>query len=103
MQSFQNRFRAKNGAPKGNTGGDYRVIAWAGVPEAGRIHSVGRDITEEHAARRERERSWTLSPVIKVIATVDARGQSGMDQAARVDGGGFGWSACQRIRRSGGA
>jgi PAS domain S-box-containing protein len=65
MQSFENRFRAKSGV--------YRVIAWAGVPEAGRIHSIGRDMTEERAARRERERSWTLSPVIKVIATADGR------------------------------
>jgi PAS domain S-box-containing protein len=65
MQSFENRFRAKDNG--------YRVIAWAGVPEAGRIHSIGRDITNEHAARRERERSWGLSPVIKVIATVEGR------------------------------
>jgi PAS domain S-box-containing protein len=65
MQSFENRFRAKSGV--------YRVIAWAGVPEAGRIHSIGRDMTEERDARRERERSWTLSPVIKVIATADGR------------------------------
>ncbi len=65
MQSFENRFRTKAG---GN-----RVIAWAGVPEAGRIHSIGRDMTEERAALRERERSWTLSPVIKVIATEDGR------------------------------
>jgi PAS domain S-box-containing protein len=65
MQGFENRFRARPGG--------YRVIAWAGVPEAGRIHSVGRDMTEERAARRERERSWTLSPVIKVIATAEGR------------------------------
>ncbi len=65
MQGFENRFRTKTG--------DYRVIVWAGVPEAGRIHSVGRDMTEERAAVRERERSWTLSPVIKVIATAEGR------------------------------
>jgi PAS domain S-box-containing protein len=65
MQGFENRFRAKAGG--------YRVIAWAGVSEAGRIHSIGRDVTEERAARRERERSWTLSPVIKVIATAEGR------------------------------
>jgi PAS domain S-box-containing protein len=65
MQSFENRFRVKEGG--------YRVIAWAGVPEAGRIHSIGRDVTEERATRRDRERSWTLSPVIKVIATADGR------------------------------
>jgi PAS domain S-box-containing protein len=65
MQGFENRFRAKDGG--------YRVIAWAGVPEAGRIHSIGRDMTEQRAMQRERERSWTLSPVIKVIATVGGR------------------------------
>ncbi len=65
MSGFENRFRTKSG--------DYRVIVWAGVPEAGRIHSVGRDMTEERAAVRERERSWTLSPVIKVIATAEGR------------------------------
>jgi PAS domain S-box-containing protein len=65
MQSFENRFRAKTGG--------YLMIAWAGVPEAGRIHSIGRDMTEERAALRERERSWTLSPVIKVIATAEGR------------------------------
>ena len=41
MQGFENRFRAKDGG--------YRVIAWAGVPEAGRIHSIGRDMTGERA------------------------------------------------------
>jgi PAS domain S-box-containing protein len=65
MLGFENRFRAKFGG--------YRVIAWAGVPEAGRIHSVGRDMTEEREARRERERSWTISPVLKVIATAEGR------------------------------
>jgi PAS domain S-box-containing protein len=65
MQGFENRFRTKTGG--------FRVIAWAGVPEAGRIHSVGRDMTDERAALRERERSWTLSPVIKVIATAAGR------------------------------
>jgi len=65
MLGFENRFRAMSGG--------YRVIAWAGVPEAGRIHSVGRDMTEERAARRDRERSWTLSPVIKVIATAEGQ------------------------------
>jgi PAS domain S-box-containing protein len=65
MQGFENRLRA--------TSGGYRTIAWAGVSDAGRIHAIGRDMTEERAARRERERSWTLSPVLKVIATADGR------------------------------
>jgi PAS domain S-box-containing protein len=65
MQGFENRFRAKDGG--------YRMIAWAAVPEAGRIHAIGRDMTEERAVQREQERSWTLSPVIKLIATVGGR------------------------------
>jgi PAS domain S-box-containing protein len=65
MQGFENRFRGKLGG--------YHVIVWAGVPDAGRIHAIGRDMTEERAALRDRDRSWTLSPVIKVIATVEGR------------------------------
>jgi PAS domain S-box-containing protein len=65
MTDFENRFRTKKAG--------YRVIAWTGVPEAGRIHSIGRDMTGEYAARRERERSWTLSPTLKVIATLSGR------------------------------
>ena len=65
LQGFENRFRTKDGG--------YRVLAWAAVPDAGRIHAIGRDMTAEHAVRSERERSWTLSPVIKVIATVGGR------------------------------
>jgi PAS domain S-box-containing protein len=64
-QGFETRLRAKDGG--------FRVIAWAAVPEAGRIHAIGRDMTEERALQRERDRSWTLSPVIKVIATRDGR------------------------------
>jgi PAS domain S-box-containing protein len=30
--------------------GDYRLIAWTAVPEAGHIHGIGRDVTEERAA-----------------------------------------------------
>ena len=65
MQGFESRFRIKDGG--------YRLIAWAGAAEAGRIHAIGRDTTEEQAVRLERERSWTLSPVVKVIATADGR------------------------------
>jgi PAS domain S-box-containing protein len=87
MQGFENRFRAKDGG--------YRVIAWAGVPEAGRIHSIGRDMTGERAARRERERSWTLSPVIKVIATVEGRTLAVNPAWTRV----LGWSEAESIGR----
>ena len=92
MQSFENRFRAKTGG--------YRVIAWAGVPEAGRIHSIGRDMTEERAARRERERSWTLSPVIKVIATAEGRTLAVNPAWTKLLGwteDGVGRPACQRL------
>jgi PAS domain S-box-containing protein len=56
---FENRYRAKDG--------DYRLISWTAVPEAGHIHAVGRDITEERKAARERDRSWEISPVLKVV------------------------------------
>ena len=65
IQGFENRFRAKDGG--------FRLMAWAAVPDAGRIHAIGRDMTVEHAVRSERERSWTLSPVIKAIATVSGQ------------------------------
>ena len=57
--AFENRCRTK--------AGDYRLLAWTAVPDAGRIHAVGRDITEERALARERERIWTISPVLKVV------------------------------------
>ncbi len=41
------------------------------MPEAGRIHAVGRDITKERAAARDQERIWTLSPVLKIVAGQD--------------------------------
>jgi PAS domain S-box-containing protein len=86
-QGFENRVRAKDGG--------YRVIAWAGVPEAGRIHSIGRDVTEEYAARRERERSWTLSPVIKVIATLSGRTLAVNPAWTRL----LGWTEAESIGR----
>lgn len=60
--AFENRYRAICGA--------YRVISWTSVFDGGLLHGVGRDITAEHAARRERERTWALSPIIKAVATV---------------------------------
>ncbi|SDE86820.1 PAS domain S-box-containing protein [Sphingomonas carotinifaciens] len=62
--AFENRYRTK--------AGDYRLLAWTAVPSAGRIHAVGRDITEERRLARDRERIWTLSPVLKVVT--DAAG-----------------------------
>jgi len=56
---FENRWRTR--------AGDYRLLAWTAVPEAGRIHAVGRDITAERAMARDRARIWNLSPVLKVV------------------------------------
>ena len=57
--AFENRYRTR--------GGGYRLLAWTAVPEAGRIHAIGRDITDERRLARDRERIWTLSPVLKVV------------------------------------
>jgi PAS domain S-box-containing protein len=62
--AFENRYRTK--------AGDYRLLAWTAVPDQGRIHAVGRDLTEERRLARDRERIWTLSPVLKVVS--DQRG-----------------------------
>lgn len=63
--AFENRYRTKNGS--------YRLLAWTAVPDAGRIHAVGRDITEERQLERDRQRIWTLSPVLKVVADTSGR------------------------------
>ncbi|HEY9239928.1 MAG TPA: PAS domain S-box protein, partial [Burkholderiaceae bacterium] len=63
--AFENRYRAKDGS--------YRLLDWTAVPDAGRIHAVGRDITDERAIARDQERIWTLSPVLKIVATPDGR------------------------------
>ena len=62
--AFENRYRTNRG--------DYRLLAWTAVPDAGRIHAVGRDITQERHLARDRDRIWTLSPVLKVVT--DAEG-----------------------------
>ena len=59
--AFENRYRTKSGA--------YRLLDWTAVPDAGRIHAVGRDITDERAIARDQERIWTVSPVLKVVAS----------------------------------
>ena len=62
--AFENRYRTRDGA--------YRLLAWTAVPDAGRIHAVGRDITDERQMARDRDRIWSLSPVLKVVT--DSRG-----------------------------
>ena len=59
--AFENRYRRRDGS--------YLLLDWTAVPDAGRIHAVGRDITEERRLARDRERIWTLSPIVKVVIT----------------------------------
>ena len=59
--SFENRYRCRDGS--------YRLLDWNAVPDSGRIHAVGRDITQERQLARDRERIWAISPIVKVVAT----------------------------------
>ena len=63
--AFENRYRASDGS--------YRLIDWTAVPDDDRIHAVGRDITDERRATRDRERIWSLSPVVKVVADTSGK------------------------------
>jgi PAS domain S-box-containing protein len=51
--------------------GSARIINWAAVPEDGRFHAVGRDVTQERRASADLERIWQLSPVVKLISDLD--------------------------------
>jgi PAS domain S-box-containing protein len=57
--AFENRYLCKDGS--------FRLLDWTAVPDEGRIHAVGRDITEERRLARDRERIWNLSPIVKVV------------------------------------
>jgi PAS domain S-box-containing protein len=46
---FENRYRHKDGT--------YRWLSWTAVPEAGSIHAVARDVTEEKAAAEALQRT----------------------------------------------
>jgi PAS domain S-box-containing protein len=59
--AFENRYRTR--------AGHFRLISWTSIADGGLLHGIGRDITEEQAARRDRDRSWMLSPIIKAVAT----------------------------------
>lgn len=74
--AFENRYRCRDGT--------YRLLDWTAVPDAGRIHAVGRDITEERAIARDQERIWSVSPVLKVVA-------SGSGEILKVNPA---WSSC---------
>lgn len=64
-RGFENRYRTRSG--------EFRRVSWTSIPDAGLLHGVGRDITEEQATRRERDRTWALSPIIKAVATVEGK------------------------------
>ena len=59
---FENRYRCRDGS--------YRLLDWNAVPDAGHIHAVARDITQERQLARDRERIWAISPIVKVVATI---------------------------------
>jgi PAS domain S-box-containing protein len=61
--AFENRYLTRSG--------EYRLISWTSIADGGLLHGVGRDITEEQAARRDRDRSWMLSPIIKAVASAE--------------------------------
>ncbi len=60
---FPSRCRCKDGG--------YRWISWTGVPEDGIVYCSGRDITDEVAAREERDRLWSLSEDLLARADYD--------------------------------
>jgi PAS domain S-box-containing protein len=47
--NFESRFRHKDGG--------YRLLSWTAVPDAGFIHGLGRDVTEERAAAEALKRT----------------------------------------------
>ncbi|EQB07705.1 PAS domain S-box protein [Novosphingobium lindaniclasticum] len=55
MLAFENRHRTRSG--------DYRLIAWTAVPDGGRIHAVGRDVTEQRAIEDALRQSQKMEAV----------------------------------------
>ncbi|MET0250643.1 MAG: PAS domain S-box protein [Novosphingobium sp.] len=52
---FENRYRTSTG--------DYRLLAWTAVPDNGRIHAIGRDITEQRAMEDALRQSQKMEAV----------------------------------------
>jgi PAS domain S-box-containing protein len=87
--AFENRYRTRDGS--------YRTLAWSAVPDASRIHGVARDITQERALARDRERIWSLSPVLKAVTTADGQITDVNPRWSQV----LGWSREETIGRRG--
>ncbi|MES2272049.1 MAG: PAS domain S-box protein [Pseudomonadota bacterium] len=85
---FENRYRTKDG--------NYRLLDWNAVSDSGYIHAVGRDVTDERALARDRERIWTLSPVLKVVATTGGEIQTVNPSWTKV----LGWTPQQTVGRN---
>ncbi|MBB4859861.1 PAS domain S-box-containing protein [Novosphingobium chloroacetimidivorans] len=53
--AFENRYRTKDG--------NYRLIAWTAVPDNGRIHAIGRDITNQREIEEALRQSQKMEAV----------------------------------------
>ena len=72
------------------------MLDWNAVSDSGYIHAVGRDVTDERALARDRERIWTLSPVLKVVATTGGEIQTVNPSWTKV----LGWTPQQTVGRN---
>jgi PAS domain S-box-containing protein len=61
----ENRYRAKDGS--------YRWFSWVCVPDGDKIYCIIRDVTDEKAARAERDQLWRLSE--DILARADYGGE----------------------------